>query len=510
MRLDNAVQRPRLNSRWFNQDRVYHAVYGLALTVSISTWFIAVRAPLWLDETGSYGQIAKGFSGILSRQYDLTFPAYSYILWLSSQIIGTSEVALRVPSILAMLGAVYLLYLAARELFDQDIAIIVAVLFCLHPIVIFLSIDVRPYAFAMLTTNAAIYFLVRLRRDSSSRLAVLFGFSAAAIVWFHFLFIVILPALALSYFAVKNCDRRTLWRQFAVALAAFTAALLPVVPGFLTLFRTRESHVFEQAPNLLDLEVTFGYGHLLTPYALAGFVAFLALAFATWPRAKKAPKGWKILVCASLGLIPILILYGVSTETTIHMFIPRHRVIAIPGIALCWALVFSRFSSRPLRLLLCVVFVAMSTWQILSSPSSREHGYTWKYALDYAEENASLDGAPILICSDFPEADSVTMPVNSAKDSRHFAQLSYYRLTVPVVPMPRSLNSEAVRVGSQFLQQAAGKHERFLALAFRPSYGVIDWLAQNATTTYLVRNLGVFDGVEVVEFEPRIEPNPAR
>ena len=80
-----------------------HALYVVGLAVSISLWFIALRAPLWLDETISYWQINAGFSGISSRQ-GLSLPAYSYILWLWAEIAGTSEIALRIPSILAMLG----------------------------------------------------------------------------------------------------------------------------------------------------------------------------------------------------------------------------------------------------------------------------------------------------------------------------------------------------------------------------------------------------------------------
>jgi hypothetical protein len=44
--------------------RVHYAVYGAALAVSISTWFVAIRAPLWLDETISLFLIKDGFSGI--------------------------------------------------------------------------------------------------------------------------------------------------------------------------------------------------------------------------------------------------------------------------------------------------------------------------------------------------------------------------------------------------------------------------------------------------------------
>ncbi len=73
--------------------------------------------------------------------------------------------------------------------------------------------------------------------------------------------------------------------------------------------------------------------------------------------------------------------------------------------------------------------------------------------------------------------------------------LSYYKLGVPVAPLPRALNEEAVRAGSAFLQQEA--RHRFLALAFVESYGALDWLWNKAAGTHDVRELGVFDGVKV-------------
>ena len=72
-----------------------YPLYALALAVSISTWFIAIRAPLWLDETVSFFVIKKGFSEILSRQGWPGVPAYPYILWLWSKAVGTGEVMLK-------------------------------------------------------------------------------------------------------------------------------------------------------------------------------------------------------------------------------------------------------------------------------------------------------------------------------------------------------------------------------------------------------------------------------
>ncbi len=122
-------------------DRAQYAIYGLALAASISIWFFAIRAPLWLDETHSFWQISAGFWQIMPRRGGLP-PAYYFILWLNTKIIGTSEIALRIPSVLAMLAAVYLLYGAARELFDRDVALVTAAVFCVHPLVVFGSASV--------------------------------------------------------------------------------------------------------------------------------------------------------------------------------------------------------------------------------------------------------------------------------------------------------------------------------------------------------------------------------
>ena len=57
-----------------------------------------------------------------------------------------------------------------------------------------------------------------------------------------------------------------------------------------------------------------------------------------------------------------------------------------------------------------------------TAPSFQRHMYSWKYALAFAEKNASGDDAPVLICSDIPEADHMRMPEGSAiEEQRHFA-----------------------------------------------------------------------------------------
>ena len=468
---------------------------------SLSLWFLAIRAPLWLDETSSYWQISAGFGQIMSRRGGLS-PAYSYILWLATKIAGTSEIALRIPSILAMLGAVYLLYRAARELFDRDVAIVTAVVFCMHPVVIFASIDVRPYAFAALALSLAIFVLVRLRQSNSKWLAGLFGVTAALIIYFHLLFGLALPVLALCFIASKIRDRRALYQQGGIALASFAFASLPLLPDALRTFQGRQMLVFSNQPlKLSDLGWTLVPGR-----KLVAILVGTALIAAVTGRLKilDRMRSWRLLLCVSLAFVPLLFLFGMSAATPLHMFMLRYRLVAIPGIALCWGLFVSQIDSRLIRMLFCAGVVSVTAYQCVRSPESRQHGYTWKYALEFAEKNASVDHAPVLICSDFPSADYLPMPVGAeVKNSGLFTPLSYYKVSVPVVAMPRALNNEAVRAGSAFVQEAAQRRERFLALAYIPSYETLDWLTSISSPTHVARKLAELDEIQVLEFDPR-------
>lgn len=495
-----------VHGRLILSDNLANIVYISALLVSISIWLIAMRAPLWLDETLSYWQIGGGFSQIWPRQYVcLEFPSYPYILWFSTKLLGTSEIAMRIPSVLAMLGAVYFIYAAAREVVGKEIALLASIIFALNPIVIFESIDIRPYAFASLTVNATILVLLRLRKSKSLLLAALFGLLTALIVSFHFLLGVIAPALLLGFIIVKQDDRKGMVKQFVVAIAVFALAVAPQVPCMRYLFHTGKTHVYEKAPGFWDLFWTIAP----TWVVVALLISILAAAIPSRTDERTPISRWQILLFASLGLIPVMILFTVSALTPLHLFnMARHRMAAVPGITLLWAMFLGLFRSRAVRMFFCVVFVSLSVTNYFRTQGAGQHLYSWKFALQFAQNQAHADNAPVLICSDYPESNFAPMPLDSPKDDWLFSPLSYYKLTVPVVPLPRSLNDEAMLDVALFLKQAQQKHQRFLALAYIPSYPTLDWLSSAAAGAYSYRVVGVFDDVKVLEFTPASKNHP--
>jgi len=483
-------------------DTLFAAAYGVLLLVCLSVWFLAVHAALWTDETLSYWQIAGGFKQIWARSIQgNSFAAYAYILWLTNTIFGSKEIILRIPSILAMLAATYVFYRCARELFDWDVSLIATAMFILPRGIAFAAIDVRPYAFALLVTNLAILMFLRWRKTGRIQYAAGFGIAAAGIFYFHYLFATILGAFAIGYVVFRRSSLRDDLRQLGVAAACFVMLILPVLPRLGYIFTTRTSHSFARAPHFTDALQVVNPG---TWQLLILASALLVAAFMHNLPAPRRESGRTLFWCLLLGLFPIACLYIISVTTSVHVFIPRYLLVSVPGMALIWAWCVSLADSRTVRVLFCLVFVTACVLPAYQSPFSRRHEDSWKRSLAFADANAAEDHAPLLMCSPLVEADYEPMPA-VASESVLYSPLSYYKVSAPVVPLPRSLTPQSEQLVDRFLLSAVPQHQRFLALVPVPSLPILDYLAYSSSASYVPRALGTFDDILVVEFDPRAD-----
>ena len=477
-------------------------VFIFALCGSIGIWFLSIKSAFWLDETISYWEISGGLREIWARQ-DVSFPAYFYILWATKALFGSSEVVLRIPSVLAMLAAAYVAYRIARELFSRDVAAIVTVIFCLHPIVAFEAVDARPYAFAVLLLNCAILSFLRWMKTNSTRYAILFGVSAAGIFYFHYLFAVILPAFALGCIVLRGKQWRLYVSGLVAASVPFLLIMLPVISPLLFLFRTSQTQVYESAPQLSDLVSTLAAGHVVA-LLFAGTVFTAAML-----RQLENPSEEFLrtgLLCLLLAAVPLIFLYDVSALTSVHVFVARYRLVAVPGVALCWGFLVSCLASKGIRVGFCAALAAItfSGFSLATLSMDSAHGYSWKYALQVADKSAAFDHAPLLICSDLTESNFQAMPADVYKaTSPAFAPIFYYKVHSPVVPLPRALNGVAEEQINKFLATATPARQRFFALGYKASEETLSWITERTKDSYVARNLGKTDGVTVMEYAPR-------
>ncbi len=474
-------------------------VYPVALLASLSIWLLALPAPLWLDETLAYWQVSGGFSKIWSRSALMPSSiGYLYTLWVAKSILGSQEIALKIPSTLAMLGAAYFLFRSARELFDPEIAFLTCVFFCLEPNVVFAATDARPYAFALLATNFTIFIFILWMTRHQTWQAILFGAAAAGILYFHYLFGAILPAFAIYYLALRHRSIRADARQLAAVLASFALLALPLIFRVASLYHTRDTHIVQELPPKW-----IALNTLVPMQTLIGFVATIFLAALVrkvkLPGRDCFPSG---VLCLLLALVPAGILLGVSAVTPLHLVIPRYFLVVAPGSALTWGLLMTRVDSRLLRQIFCVGLVGVTVFECYNSPNSRKHELNFKQAHELVNRNAAKDRAPVLTCSAFIESNFEPLPVDLASENALVSQLSYYPVNAPVVLLPFSLNDEAMRIGSQTILAATQQRQRFLAVGTPECYPTIEWLANSSSGAFTAQPIGDFNGIVVVEFRP--------
>jgi len=474
-------------------------LYPVALLASLSIWLLALRAPLWLDETLAYWQVSGGFWKIWSRSEQMPSSiGYLYTLWVARSILGSQEIALKIPSTLAMLGAVCLLFRIARELFDQETGFLTCIFFCLEPNVVFAATDARPYAFALLATNLAIFAFILWMTRHQMHQAILFGVAAAGILYFHYLFGAILPAFAIYYLAVRRRSIRADARQLAAVLTSFTLLALPLIFRVVSLYHTRDTHVVQELPP-----VWIALNTLVPMQTLIGFVVTALLAALV--RKLKLPGSDcfpAILLCPLLALVPAGILCGASAATPLHLVIPRYFLVAAPGSALTWGLLASGIDSRLLRQIFCVGLVTITVFECFSSPNARRHELNFKQAYALVNANVAKESATVLTCSAFIESNFEPLPSDLSSENALVSQLSYYPVNAPVVLLPFSLNDEAMRIGSQTVLAAAQRRRRLLAVGTPECYPTLEWLASYSRGAFTAQPIGDFEGIVVVEFRP--------
>src|SRR5205807_136298 len=107
---------------------------------------------------------------------------------LVSKAFGLNEVALRLPSVAAALGSLYLYYRIGVEIADRELGLLLAALYLATPAVTFEVADARPYSIALFLEAAALLSLLRWLRSGRLRHGVFWCLCGSVAIYFHNLF----------------------------------------------------------------------------------------------------------------------------------------------------------------------------------------------------------------------------------------------------------------------------------------------------------------------------------
>ncbi len=223
---------------------------------------IALNQSLWLDE-GTTAKVIRDFSysAIITRFSPTDFhPPLFYLtekFWAS--FFGTSEIALRMPSVLYSLLAGWLLYLMG--------GIWAAVFFLFNPLIVYYSQEARMYMMVTFLLTAAVYYFIKILRINGLTNLLLFTlFSVLSFYMFYGSIFLIIPLYVYLLYRKKH-------HAFIISASIFGVSLLIISPLlYRQLMNSREALKivanWKQAlgtanlKNLLLIPLKFAFGRI--------------------------------------------------------------------------------------------------------------------------------------------------------------------------------------------------------------------------------------------------------
>jgi hypothetical protein len=279
-----------------------------------------------------------------------TPPLWYVLAWADSRILGTGEVALRLPSALAGIATVPVAWAIGRELATRRAAILCAALVAVNPLFVWYSQEARAYGLFVLTAAlATLCFLRALREPTRGRMGA-FAVTAALALLTHYFAVFLLIGMVLWLLWDPRTRRAAL--PAIGALVIVGAALLPLISaqgghGTQWIGRWPLSQRLQAIPQYYLTGYTgssLGHGVEL----LVALPILAGLAFGLWrmtepqpasrpPRPRYAPARRGLLIALSLAacgiLIPIsLVAFGadyLAPRNLVAAMIPVTAAIAV-------------------------------------------------------------------------------------------------------------------------------------------------------------------------------------
>jgi uncharacterized membrane protein len=373
---------------------------------------LLVTRSIWLDEAISIAQAQQPFADMIAGlgAKDVHPPLHHAALWLAVQLLGTGELAVRLPSILAGTLLIPTLYGAGRDLYDRRVGLVAAALGTVAPIAIWYSQEARMYAMLMLFSLIAVWAQVRvLRKTGRPGAWAVYSVATAAMLWTQY-FSVLQVAVQQGAFAVVLWRRRqggSRWRMGLAWAASTLAALLLLVPLLPVLQSQIHGYLGHSAGPDLPPQAGLGatrrdqlsiYAFIANViWAIWGYHADTTMAqiVAMWPLGMlmllvllgRGYSGTSMLLL-SVAAVPALTLFAVGFVQR-NLFELRYFAGAVPvGLLLMARLASSTDNRGPRRLIVGLVAVTLAVGladQQLNGANPRLYDFRGALALVSAE-----------------------------------------------------------------------------------------------------------------------------
>ena len=438
---------------------------SIAVVAALGLWIPQLTSSLWADETVTHWIIKGSLHQAVSRAstFEGESPVYFVIANVWRRLFGSGELALRLPSLLAVAGAAFVVYRIGRRLADDETGILAAIVFVATPGMTFAAGDARPYPIAIFALAASTLALIRWVDDRRGTDAGAYVVLTALALYFHYFAVTALIAHPIFVFLR---DRRLLARYVAMVVAV-GVLMIPALPHIRSLVHRRGSLAVPVAVSPTDYFTVLAPALLIGSIALGVLVARLRNPVVAGRGASRA--GYHALAVA-WWLIPPTILYAVTRAGSTTLFEPRFFFFATAGLALLVAGIMRRLEPATARSTIAVVLVLAAFWGF----SSRTHsGDDWRAAAA-VERSLADPTTPVLFRPNFIEASQLDWLTRPDKRAYLLSETSPYPMRGTIVAIPYALNLGAQRYLDGVIRERLTRVDRFLLVNDRGDFRL--WL----------------------------------
>ena len=350
------------------------AVVFLAAFYFVTSLYIASHRLFWIDEmfTIHVARLA-GWSTILqalAHGVDSQPPLYYMTVRMADKLLGHSEVAARLPSVLAMVAGLLIIFDCARRLTDGLYGLIaLSLLTC--SFLPYYGYEARPYALYFMLSALALWVWTHTRDDSKWG-AFLFGVVLCLAVTMHYY-----ATLCIVPYALWEAIQWRPWKRPSPKLIAGVLGVVvpaaiqaPLIVSFAHEFSGLSAeavgpvgHWGSRAPSFWALRTTFSQ-FFPDGLFLLGLMLIWILCLGAEERRKVLPPmpaaegvGWLFLCMPLTGFV-------LATLKT-NAFSARYAIGALPGVGVAFSCFLWRHFPNPYRTRVGVgAFLLLATWGI--------------------------------------------------------------------------------------------------------------------------------------------------
>ena len=379
----------------------------------------------WFDEWASIDVASQSLKDVIVLNIaDTHPPLYFMLLHTAIKVFGYNDLAFRLPSLLAGIGAIVAVYLCAKEFFNKKTALLASLFTAASPFFIHLSFEIRNHGLPIFLCTFATFFLLKIIKEPFSRKwGYAYAFTAASSVYVsHFAWFWLASAVFfhIASWAVGSCrDKRSfIFQGFAIAFASIALALflyhfgldkdaliyddfsmmsyLSVVKQFLIIYWhfiiSPEFFVYWNSAivSLLKNSLIFRFCCVLFVF---GGVLFIRALLRLWRKEKQT---WVFFFVTTILPLPLVAFIDLTRLET------RYFAFAAPFVWMLLSHQIMDFKQRFVRVGSIALFLIASLYadcKIIASPTDPMHEEDYiamtKYIVSKASDHDVIQTSPI-------------------------------------------------------------------------------------------------------------------